>query len=284
MDEDKNYENDSQENVVDSQNEETEHIGSDSQENLDTESNEQAEKNQEVAETDTLEQDQEEGKEEETQSKEDNAIYKKMRLRAEQEAKEKFDKEREKLRAEKEELSRLRQERESYNIEKKIKSELLTEDNIQQVEYNQNVSREIAMKLLESEANQLISSEKQKLTERFNSLQQQKKEISKRKFYNLIEDEVDRIVQTNPNLDYNTAYSYVVGSKYEELQEKLDKDSESRTVANIQDRMKRQPVTSNAQTKKEEGYKLSKEGQEMANVFGIDPKAVSQRVYKNRRK
>lgn len=281
-----NYENDSQEGVVDPiENNETEENSTDSNEDLEID---QAEKNEDVA--DSYENDEVEEIEEieendiKGQTIEENAQFKKMRIKAEEQAKKNIEKEMLQLEKQKEELDILRQEKEARDIEMQITNTMLTEDNINQIEISEEVSREVAIKLLQSEADKLIVDERNKINLRHKTLLEQKTKLKNDEFFNLIENEVDEIVKNNNNVDFETAYNYTVGRKHKELKEKIGKTATQQTLANVQDRMKRKNILSdsnNAKIKKQNI--LSEAGSGMAEHCGIDKKSVAKRIEQNRK-
>ena len=281
-----NYTNDSQDGVVDHQeeienNQENNIDYEENTVNINTDSEEQAEKPEEVAEPETVKDVNVEDNEQEQQTKEENTIYRNMRLKAEKEAQEKVKEELNRIEIEKAELKKLQVERQAIEVETRIKNELLTEDNISNLEINEGVSRDVAIRLLNSEAEKLISDERNKVTKRFTMIQNQKDKLRTDEFYNFIENDVDEIVKNNPNVDFETAYNYTVGQRYRELKDKVNKRNQSNTIANFQDRMRRKPVNSdNGGTALKKQPELSQTGIEMANAFGNDPKLVAKRLKK----
>ena len=245
------------------------------QDNLDTDINQTEDvdtdtsEKQEVADTDKVE-----------QTPEENAIYKKMRLKAQEEARKELEAEKLSIESEKQELSKLRQQRESKDAEDRILSQYLTGENIRNVAYENGVTEEVATKLIKLEAQSLIESEKQKVTQKFEAIQKQKQALKNDEFFNLIEKEVDGIVAQNPNVDFETAYHFLVGQKYKELQKKVSEKATQKTLADVQDRNRRKPVTgdSGSENTINATNVLSKRAITMAQVFGVDPNKVAKRV------
>lgn len=214
--------------------------------------------------------------ESEGQSPEENAQFKKMRLKAEAEARAKFE-------AEKAELARMKQEIEEQNRERALRDEFLSSDNVWKKADEEGVSEAVARKLLEAELNGKISSEKQKVRERFEFVQSEKLELQKDKFYNQIAPKMEEILRDRPDLNPSTVYYHLKGQMAEELFAGASKSSEKRTIANMQDSLKRRgtPAGSGGEVSGDTSN-LSAEGRSMANAFGVDPRELANYVRKNK--
>ncbi len=215
---------------------------------------------------------QEDDEDESKQTPQENAQFKKMRIKAEEQA-------RKKLEAERIELQKLKQEIEESKTEKMIRDQHLSQQNIFDKADAEGVTEDVARRLLEAEVDKVIQSEKMKVKERFNAIQQQKLQYSKDKHFEEVDKLAQQAVDNNPNIDYHTAYkffNYDIQKKYEGESEK---NATKRTLANVQDRMKRRsvPSTNTAPVK----TNLSSTTMEINNFLGIDSREVAQHKKKN---
>ena len=278
--------NDNQDGVVDHHEEtipEIEEIETEEVEEVEEVETEEVEELEGIEEEiEELEENSEDGEvadlQESEQTQEENKIYKRMRLKAEKEASQKLESERLKIETERKELLALRQAKEAQEAEINIYNNIMTEDNINQVEIENDVSREVAQKLLQGEIDKLVADEKNKVSQRYNLIVNQKDKLRKHKFYNLIEKDVENIVENNPNLDFATAFKFMVGDRLEELESKVSKSKSKSNIANTQDVRRRKTIKSNNSSLNDIDPKavLSKNGYDMALVFGNDPKEVAQ--------
>jgi hypothetical protein len=211
------------------------------------------------------------------QSPQENAQFRKMRLKAEEEARKKFE-------AERMELQKLKQEIEAEKQERKIKEEYLSQDKIWAKADEEGVSETVARKLLEVEAKEVIEAEKRKVRERFELVENEKRQLQKDEFYNEIAPEMEKILVQRPDLNPSTVYYQLKGQMANELFKKASKDAEKRTIANVQDGMRRRNVPLSSGGASDTLSVLSKEGLEMANAFGNDPREVAKRVKQARKK
>jgi len=213
----------------------------------------------------------------EGQTPEENAQFKKMRLRAEEEA-------RTKLEAERAELTKLKREMEEKQQEKELRDEYLSPDKVWAKADEEGVSESVAKKLLEAELKSKIDSEKQKVRERFDFVQNEKRELQKDPFYNDLAPEMESILKERPDLNPSTVYYHLKGQKADELYNKHSKNSEKRTIANMQDSLKRRgsPASSSGDVNGDISN-LSDFGKEMASAFGNDPREIAKYVRQNKR-
>lgn len=203
-----------------------------------------------------------------TQTPEENAKYKKMRLKAEEEA-------RKKLEAEKDELAKLRAELEAERQERTLKEQKLTQDAIWDKADIEGVSESAAKKMLELEVEQELKQLRQKIE----SVEKQKKELQRDEFYNDIAPQMEEILKTRPDLEPKTVFYYLKGEMGDQLYRKALDRTQKKTVANIQDSMRRRSVPAGASGDVTADTSiLGQEGKEMTNAFGVDPRAVAKYV------
>lgn len=210
------------------------------------------------------------------QSPKENAQYRKIRLDAEEKARKKFE-------AERMELQKLKQEIEAERQESKIKAEYLTEEKIWQKADEEGVSESVAKRLLEVEAKEVIEAEKRKVRERFDLVEKEKKELQKDEFYNDIAPEMEKVLLQYPDLTPTTVYFHLKGQMANDLFKKASSNAEKRTIANVQDGMRRRNVPSSNGGASDTLSVLDKEGIEMSNAFGNDPREVAKYIKKNKR-
>lgn len=219
------------------------------------------------------------------QTPEENAVYKKMRLKAEDEARKKIESE---MAEEKERINAMKVSMEMKVSENRILSEYLNPQKIYDYADQEGISEELAEKMLKYEAEKLISAEKTKVSENFNRLQTVKNELrGSSKYFSMVESEVDSIIANNPDLDYVTAYNHTVGAKINQLEKELSSKVEKRTIANIHDRARRKSVGGSDggsdETVSPSSY-LDKASMDMSIAFGNDPREVAKYVKNNLKK
>jgi hypothetical protein len=211
------------------------------------------------------------------QSPEENARMKKMRLKAEADAMKKFE-------AERNELMKLKQEIEAEKKERELKAEYLTDEKIWQKADEEGVSESVAKRLLEVEFKEKLEDEKRKTRERIEQVENEKRQLMKDEFYHDIAPEMEKILVQRPDLNPSTVYYHLKGQMANELFKKASKNVEKRTIANVQDGMRRRNVPSSSGDSSDTLSHLSKEGHEMANAFGVDPREVAKYVKQNKKK
>jgi hypothetical protein len=207
------------------------------------------------------------------QSPKENAQFKKMRLKAEEDARKKFE-------AERNELMKLKKEIEDEKKERQLRSEFLTDEKIWQKADEEGVSESVAKKLLEVEFKEKLEEERRKTRERIEQVESEKRQLMKDEFYNEIAPEMEKILVQRPDLNPSTVYYHLKGQMANELFKKASKNVEKRTIANVQDGMRRRNVPSSSGESSDTLSNLSKDGFEMANAFGVDPREVAKYVKK----
>ena len=269
MDENSNL-NEGQEEVVDPQTNEVEEIENDDLESGEVESEESEEP--EVADP-----------EETKQTPEQDAIYKKMRLKAQEEATKELGAERQRIEAEKAELERLHYEREAQQAEQRVMSNLLTEENIEAKEYELGVNRDVAIKLIQSEAQSLIHDERNKVKSVFEANQKQKESLKSAKYFNELEKEAEDLMRKTPGIDFHTAFHHLRSMKLDDLEKKSNKNAEKKTLADVQDRARRKPLTSDGGSDEHVNPSsiLSNEEMEMTMAMGNNPKNIAKYLKNN---
>lgn len=214
------------------------------------------------------------------QSPAENAQFKKMRLKAEKEAETKYSSQRAELETMKQDIQQQRQEQE-------IRNNILTPDKIYEYADKEGISEEIAAKILNHEADNQINANKIKIAENFNKVQVQKKELSKSKYFKLLENDVDNILLQHPDAEFKDVYKHMLGDRIDELEQKLSSSIERQTVANIHARSKRRNLGGSAGGSDDAvnpSRIVSEKGLEMANIFGTDPRALAKYVKDNTKK
>jgi hypothetical protein len=215
---------------------------------------------------------QDDEEEDSKQTPEENAKFKKMRLKAEADAKKKFE-------AERLEIQRMKQELQESQAEKQIRQEYLSQQKVWDKADAEGVSEEVARKLLESEVQSIINGEKLKVKERFSAIQKQRAEYKTDKHFDEVDKLAQEAVENNQNIDYHTAYKFFYFDIAKKHEGESEKNATKRTLANVQDRMKRRsaPASSSAPVK----TNLSKTTMEINNFLGIDSREVAQHKKKN---
>lgn len=211
--------------------------------------------------------------EEPQQTPEENAQFKKMRIKAEEQA-------RKKLEAERAEIMRMKEEIEQKKAEDKLRNEYLSQQKVWDKADEEGVSEDTARKMLELELKEVIRSEREKVKQRFDELQAQKAKYQKDPYFNVINEQAEIALRNNPTLTYDTAYKYYRGEMAlnGDLSKEQEKKTVRRTLANVQDSMRRRSVPTTGGDSINDTAILSKEGKEMASAFGVDPRRVAKRI------
>jgi hypothetical protein len=217
------------------------------------------------------------------QTPEENAQFKKMRLKAEEQARLKVEAEFGERQAALDQKARDIEEREQ---EKRVMDSYLSDERVYAKADEEGVSEETAKKLLRLEAEKYIDGEKAKLRARYELIDAQKKLLKNDKHYALLEPEVEAVLKDNPHLDFQTVYYHQKGYRSEELDKQLSTKVEKKTVANIQDRSRRRVGTSegSGDSNLVASAVLTRKGMEMSNAFGFDPREIAAYVQKKIKK
>lgn len=229
------------------------------------------------------------------QSKEENAAFRKLRLKAEEEANRKFEAQRKEVEAEKEYIRQQKELLQSQKIENESYNKFLTPQKIYDYAYQYGISEEQAQAELSQLRDQDVENQKkeivfqqreEKLREYENRLK--KEELKNEPFFNELEKDLDVLLLQQPNVDIHTAYEYLIGKNYKTLIANEKSNVEKRTIANMQDRAKRKTFSADGGSSEASvSSVLSPDGIEMANAFGVDPRKVAKRVQeqnKNKRR
>lgn len=222
----------------------------------------------------------EEGQSRTKQSPEENAIYQRLRVKAEKEIASKYEAEARRIAHEKQALEQMKTER-------RIMDDVLTPEKIWAKADEEGVTEDIARKLLLNEARTLIEIEKSKVRDRFTAIEQQKQVLKSQKYFKELEAEVMAAVDANPNLDVQTAFFYLRGQKQDELAKGDYKSAEKRTVANMQDNMRRRttpPGSAGSGGQVDPSKVMSKEDLDMCRRFGNDPREVAKHIQSSLKK
>jgi hypothetical protein len=234
------------------------------QETIESEVEEISEKNEEVAETQTEEQ---------------NRIYKNMRLKAETEAKQSLEKERS-------ELEKLRLETQQALAERKIVDEFSDPKRVEELADKRGITDDLARELLRLQANEAIQSEKLKVTEAFNNVQKKKMELRlKYPQYQSVESEIEAVLLKHPNatdVDYENLFFHTVGKNLLSLNKDVAKATEKQVVANMHDKARRKNVGNGTSSNGDiiASTVLTPEGMAMSNAFGNDPREIAKYIKK----
>jgi len=103
----------------------------------------------------------------------------------------------------------------------------------------------------------------------------------------LLESEVDAIVNANPDADFENMYYWLKGKKGKELDAKMAKNVEKRTIANLHDRSRRKSIRRSDGGSSDNltpSSVLDRDSIDMAIAFGNDPREIAKYVRKNNKK
>jgi len=101
------------------------------------------------------------------------------------------------------------------------------------------------------------------------------------RFYNELEPELDKVLDANPGVDPEVAYDFLIGKmvrdgKLDELIAQAKDNAKKSATADIQDQARRGSPKGSATT--QETVTLTARGKDIANIFGVDPAKVAQRM------
>jgi hypothetical protein len=209
------------------------------------------------------------------QSHEENAQFKKMRIKAEEQALKKLEQERKELAAERMRIDEEKREYDRIAQERRLQ-ESITDDKVWQRADSEGITEQAARKILLLEA-------REEARHRAESIERQKNAFRSKKYFNRLEKDIDKLINENPQIDVNTAYKYLVGEKLDTLLETENSDIEKRTIANVQDRMKRRPTPTTSATG-QSTVRLSKETLAINAAMGVDSREVAKHVKENKKR
>ena len=154
--------------------------------------------------------------------------------------------------------------------------EYATKHNVSDEDAKELIEKDKRIKQLEFDTN--VRNHKDQVTAK-------KKELANELYFDKLEPDIDKLIQENIDkgqlIDVDTAYKYLLGTKAKELLIDSKKETEKRTLANIQDRAKRtvqKEAGSETQT-----VVISDEAKRMAREMGVDLKKLAKRLAKKRR-
>lgn len=154
--------------------------------------------------------------------------------------------------------------------------EYATKHNVSDEDAKELIEKDKRIKQLEFDTN--VRNHKDQATAK-------KKELANELYFDKLEPDIDKLIQENIDkgqlIDVDTAYKYLLGTKAKELLVDSKKETEKRTLANIQDRAKRtvqKEAGSETQT-----VVISDEAKRMAREMGVDLKKLAKRLAKKRR-
>lgn len=210
------------------------------------------------------------------QSKEENAVYAKMRRKAEQEAQIKLERERQ-------ELERMRQQ---IEYENRIR-EAVSDEKVWEKADELGVSEDVARTILKQELELQQIREREQRIAFEQSLERQFEQYKHLPNFDRYKDEIRNVAINNPQtFNVEVAYDYFHGKAMREgLNNEVNnikKRTQQRIVADIQDRARRSGsvVTSSTGGKDDIDYRkvLTPTDIEMARAFGTDPSRVAKYV------
>lgn len=147
-----------------------------------------------------------------------------------------------------------------------------------------NVTKEEAKELIEKN-NRIKELEfKDQVRSHKDQALEKKKELANELYFKELEPDIDALIQENLDkgqlIDVDTAYKYLLGTKAKELLANSKKDTEKRTLANVQDRAKRTVVKDAGADN--QTVILSNEAKLMAREMGVSLKSLAKRLAKKK--
>jgi len=180
------------------------------------------------------------------------------------------------IRRKEEELAKREAAIREAEIQRQVENDMLSPEKIWDYADENGISEEMARKFLQQEA--VLKSQQMKLEAeaRQTRVLHQKEALQKDPLYHHFESEIDEILRNNPDVDANVAFDYVVGKNRPRLTEILSQKAEKKTLANVQDRMKRRGIgSSDAGNSSNYVSLLTKDDVELCNAFGTNPKKIA---------
>ncbi|MFA4854194.1 MAG: hypothetical protein WC616_02455 [Candidatus Omnitrophota bacterium] len=239
-----------QEDVVDSQ---TDDLENESE-------TEEGEKESEVAETTK-------------QGPDENAIYAKLRRKAEEEMKAKYEPKLAKF-----------QELAGVDIDQaltQLEQSKLQEEAKQYAETNGLTEEDAADRLKDKQRLQALETELRS-TKRLTTLEKEKEPFKDKLYFKDLEPEIDQLIAENAqkgiDISVEATFNYLRGKNLDELMSKETEKTVKSTIANIHDRARRTVV--NQDSSHGDDLDTSEVDVEMANAFGTDPKKIASYVKK----
>ena len=159
-----------------------------------------------------------------------------------------------------------------------------TQDEIAEYSEAHNVTEEEAKELIEKNKRIKELEFKNQTRDHKDQALVKKKELANELYFKELEPEIDELIQENLDkgqlIDVDTAYKYLLGTRAKELLADSKKETEKRTLANVQDRAKRtveKEVGAENQT-----VVLSNEAKLMAREMGVSIKNLAKRLAKKK--
>lgn len=158
------------------------------------------------------------------------------------------------------------------------------QEEIDEYSEKHNVTPDEAKELIEKDKRIKALEFKEKARDHKDQALAQKKELANELYFKELEPEIDGLIQENIDngqlIDVDTAYRYLLGTRAKELLENSKKETEKRTLANVQDRAKRtvqKEAGSETQT-----VVISDEAKLMAREMGVSLTSLKKRLAKRR--
>jgi hypothetical protein len=216
------------------------------------------------------------------QSYNDNVIFQKMRQKAEEEVKRKYQADREALEADKKRLNEQSQQMMRYNIERKH-FDAVTPEKITELAYEKGWPEEAAKEVLNNSAKLAAEKEIENAKRNIEMNEIRKESYRNKPYWHEVEKQVDAYINTYPGADIDAAYKFYVGElmvsgKSDEITKKEVQRVQKQTIADIQDRNRRRIISGgdndNKQTVDPRAI-LTRQDMKLTNVFGNDPQVVA---------
>lgn len=193
------------------------------------------------------------------------------------------------LRRKEEELAKREAAIRQMEMERQILSEHLTPEKVWEYAEEHGVSEDIARKLLNMEAQQKANEERIKYQAVLDRTSIQRDSHKDDPLYHEFREDIEALLRDRPDVEFETAYGYVIGSNAKKISEILTKkasiQTEKQTVANFQDKMKRRGIkSSDASNTPNYTSILTNEDLDLCNAFGTNPQSIAKHVKNEIRK
>jgi len=194
------------------------------------------------------------------QTKEENSLYARVRRKEE-------------------ELAKREAAIREAEIERHIETDMLHPDKVWEYSEEHGISEDVARKILRLEAKQVANQMKLESEVRRAKNKEQLEELKKNSLYPRFEARLESLMASNPDVEAKVAFRYLIGENSEEVAQLLEKKVEKRTLANVQDNMRRRGIkgSDGAESIASKSL-LSGDELDMTMAFGNNPKKIAQYV------
>jgi hypothetical protein len=212
---------------------------------------------------------------------EQNKVYQKIRQKAEAEARASIEKDRQAIAEQQKLLQEQIEVMQSRDIEQRYLT-AITDEKINALAYEKDYTFEAAKDILTRDAKIAASYEINQRKQQAEINRLKKDSLKNDKYFKFIEPQLDTLMNQDPNVDLNGAYNYLLGEylrsgKMDDLIQQERRNTQQRTVADIQDRSRRRSMSGGdgGNSSFNTNSYLSREDTKIADAWGIDKRELA---------